>query len=344
MLVAVAEGRAYRVRCPSLARLRHRRGRPRSPLRLRRALLARRAGAELGRVLRRLASELESSPSGFTLPLEDTARALGLGCGAAELAVPAHDQRCAQFHLLHFDERTATLLARRKLPPLTRGQVTKLPEALQRQHQDWQANPALADAAPTHARPSSRPQPLRARRGRGSSRRPAVALAVPTRRRGRRRRAWAWRRHAARARCGPGLRPRRRRLIPTHPHPCDARASHHRHGGRTPGVAGASSAREVDTGNGGLQRVCGLVGQIGRGVDGQVRLPEVANPGAVEEVGVRARRRVGARERSAGPTTVVPLFPTPPRRPCTAPGSRVLIQVVGRRRRVPRCRCSTCGS
>src|SRR3954447_2004024 len=96
--------------------------------------------------LRRLASELESSPSGFTLPVEETARTLGLGMrGGRNSPFLRTITRCAQFHLVHLDDRAATILARRKLPPLTRGQVTKLPEALQRQHQDWQANPALSD-------------------------------------------------------------------------------------------------------------------------------------------------------------------------------------------------------
>ena len=97
--------------------------------------------------LRRLATELEASPSGFTLPLEETARTLGLGMkGGRNSPFLRTITRCAQFHLLHFDERAETILARRKLPPLTRGQVTKLPERLQQQHHDWQANPALADA------------------------------------------------------------------------------------------------------------------------------------------------------------------------------------------------------
>jgi hypothetical protein len=96
--------------------------------------------------LRRLAAELESSPSGFTLPLEETARTLGLGMrGGRNSPFLRTISRCAQFHLLHFDERTATILARRTLPPLTRGQVTKLPDALQQQHVDWQANPASTD-------------------------------------------------------------------------------------------------------------------------------------------------------------------------------------------------------
>ena len=97
--------------------------------------------------LRRLANELEASPAGFTLPLEETARTLGLGMrGGRNSPFLRTITRCAQFHLVHYDEHGSTLLARRKLPPLTRGQVTKLPERLQQQHQEWQSNPALADA------------------------------------------------------------------------------------------------------------------------------------------------------------------------------------------------------
>jgi len=95
-------------------------------------------------LLRRLAAELEASPAGFRLPLEDTARALGLGVrGGRNQPVLRTIVRCAQFHLVHFDERRATLLARRKLPPLTRGQVLRLPEALQLQHEEWQQSPRL---------------------------------------------------------------------------------------------------------------------------------------------------------------------------------------------------------
>ena len=98
-------------------------------------------------LLRRLAAELESSPSGFTLPLEETARTLGLGTrGGRNSPFLRTITRCAQFRLVHFDETSATILARRKLPPLTRGQVGKLPDHLQQQHQDWLSNPAQADA------------------------------------------------------------------------------------------------------------------------------------------------------------------------------------------------------
>ncbi len=156
-------------------------------------------------LLRRLAAELESSPSGFTLPLEETARTLGLGTrGGRNSPFVRTITRCAQFRLVHFDETAATILARRKLPPLTRGQVGKLPDRLQRQHEDWQENPAHADAR----------QRVRGRRlalslfelGEGVETAesqllrwrfpPAVAREAT---------AWAWRRHAEARAAAEGL-------------------------------------------------------------------------------------------------------------------------------------------
>src|SRR4051794_19937744 len=96
--------------------------------------------------LRRLAAELEASPAGFELPLEETAKTLGLGMkGGRNSPFLRTISRCAQFHLVHLDDANHTLLARRKLPPLTRGQVTRLPEPLQRQHRAWQDDPAGND-------------------------------------------------------------------------------------------------------------------------------------------------------------------------------------------------------
>jgi len=158
-------------------------------------------------LLRRLASELESSPSGFTLPLEETARTLGLGMrGGRNSPFLRTITRCAQFRLVHFDESSATILARRKLPPLTRGQVGKLPEHLQQHHLEWQANPAQADAR----------QRVRGRRlalsllelGEGVETAesqllrwrfpPAIARDAT---------AWAWRRHAEARAAADGLAP-----------------------------------------------------------------------------------------------------------------------------------------
>ena len=96
--------------------------------------------------LRRLATELETHPSGFQLPLMETAKTLGLGMkGGRNSPFLRTISRCAQFHLVHLDADDHVLLARRKLPPLTRGQVTRLPEPLQLQHRAWQEDPAQHD-------------------------------------------------------------------------------------------------------------------------------------------------------------------------------------------------------
>ncbi|MEY2402965.1 MAG: hypothetical protein QOD38_516 [Acidimicrobiaceae bacterium] len=96
--------------------------------------------------LRRLAGELEAHPAGFELSLAETAKALGLGMkGGRNSPFLRTIGRCAQFHLLHLDASDRVLLARRKLPPLTRGQVTRLPEPLQLQHREWQEDPAQQD-------------------------------------------------------------------------------------------------------------------------------------------------------------------------------------------------------
>ncbi|MEY2452993.1 MAG: hypothetical protein QOD92_2567 [Acidimicrobiaceae bacterium] len=96
--------------------------------------------------LRRLATELEVHPAGFELRLQETAKALGLGMkGGRNSPFLRTISRCVQFHLLHLDRDDRVLLARRKLPPLTRGQVTRLPEPLQLQHLEWQHDPGQHD-------------------------------------------------------------------------------------------------------------------------------------------------------------------------------------------------------
>ncbi|MBI2711142.1 MAG: hypothetical protein HYX34_15845 [Actinobacteria bacterium] len=89
-------------------------------------------------LLRRIAVGLERHPDGFDLPLEETARALGLGMkgGRASAFVRALG-RCVQF-----GAATASgpmgLAVRRRLPPLTRHQVDRLPPELREAHASWQ--------------------------------------------------------------------------------------------------------------------------------------------------------------------------------------------------------------
>jgi len=89
-------------------------------------------------LLRRLAAGLEASPAGFDLPLSDTARALGLGDkGGRHSPFMRALARVCQFDLaqMHSD---GELEVRRRLPPLNRRQLVRLPTTLQDSHQQWQ--------------------------------------------------------------------------------------------------------------------------------------------------------------------------------------------------------------
>ena len=89
-------------------------------------------------LLRRVASGLETSPSGFSMPLADTARALGLGMkGGRHSPFMRALGRVCQFDLGQLQDE-GTLAVRRKLPPLNRRQVERLPEMLRDAHKRWQ--------------------------------------------------------------------------------------------------------------------------------------------------------------------------------------------------------------
>lgn len=92
-------------------------------------------------LLRRLAAGLEASPDGFDLDLPTTAAELGIGHRSGPHAPFARSiERCARFgavRLLAHD----LLQVRRKLPPLSRLQVARLPTALQDAHRAWTASP-----------------------------------------------------------------------------------------------------------------------------------------------------------------------------------------------------------
>lgn len=89
-------------------------------------------------LLRHLVTSLESAPEGFELPLAVTARRLGLGDkGGRHSPFMRSLARLVQFELAELeDERT--LAVRRRVPPLNRRQVLRLPELLQTAHLDWQ--------------------------------------------------------------------------------------------------------------------------------------------------------------------------------------------------------------
>jgi hypothetical protein len=89
-------------------------------------------------LLRRLAAGLEDSPAGFDLPLDDTARALGIGGVGRSSAFARTLGRVVQFDLARLDP-PAGVAVRRRLPPLARRHLMRLPESLQAEHAAWQA-------------------------------------------------------------------------------------------------------------------------------------------------------------------------------------------------------------
>lgn len=85
-------------------------------------------------LLRRLATLLDTRPDGFELPLRETARTLGLGMrdGRHSPFVRAIDRAC-QFGLCRRVDAT-TLQVRRRIPPVTQGQLKRLPPSVQAAH------------------------------------------------------------------------------------------------------------------------------------------------------------------------------------------------------------------
>lgn len=98
-------------------------------------------------LLRRLVSALEASPAGFELPLADTARCLGLGDkGGRNSPFTRALTRLVQFDLAQ-PRGHAELAVRRKVPPLNRRQVQRLPDVLQAQHRALQETDLRTPAA-----------------------------------------------------------------------------------------------------------------------------------------------------------------------------------------------------
>ena len=85
-------------------------------------------------VMRFLARELEFFPNGYCLNLNDTAAVLGLayrnGSGSLERAI----QRCATFGLVA--QVPKSLAVRKRVPPITKRQLSRLPASLQHCHSE----------------------------------------------------------------------------------------------------------------------------------------------------------------------------------------------------------------
>ena len=88
-------------------------------------------------LLRHLADRFERQPDGVTLPVADTAAALGLGPRDGENSPLVRSlERLVQFDLAHQDA-PHSYAVRRTLPPIHRRHVRRLPAALQAQHAEW---------------------------------------------------------------------------------------------------------------------------------------------------------------------------------------------------------------
>jgi len=97
-------------------------------------------------VLRRFARGLEACPAGFRVDLVETGLALGIGDSMARNSTTQRSiSRACQFGAAYRMNETR-LAVRTHLPTLTRRQVARLPELLQRTHEQWTAQPVDDDA------------------------------------------------------------------------------------------------------------------------------------------------------------------------------------------------------
>jgi hypothetical protein len=97
-------------------------------------------------LVRHLVDRLDGEPEGYELDLDECATALGLGRRPGAAGVfPRTLARCCQFGAARFVTPT-TLAVRRRMPPLTRRQVARLPAKLRDDHDRWVDRPP-ADAA-----------------------------------------------------------------------------------------------------------------------------------------------------------------------------------------------------
>jgi hypothetical protein len=127
-------------------------------------------------LMRRLAAGLDTEPGGFELSVCETARALGLGGrGGRHSPFQRAIARCVTFELARH-EGPGTLAVRRKVPPLPRRHLLRLPESLQQMHRDWSSS-KLRDSRVARGGAESGP-PGRFGRRPGITSRPSPGIAT----------------------------------------------------------------------------------------------------------------------------------------------------------------------
>lgn len=106
-------------------------------------------------LLRRLAGGLDESPEGFELDVAAVAAQLGVGNrSGAQSPFVRSLLRCTKFGLVAFDGET--LRVRRRVPPLTRAQLQRLPEAVRQAHARWEHPAGAAPLAAERLRHRAR--------------------------------------------------------------------------------------------------------------------------------------------------------------------------------------------
>jgi hypothetical protein len=100
-------------------------------------------------LLRHLARELDEAPAGFACDLRATARALGLGERHGRNAPFVRTiARAVDFDAARFSD--GRLIVRRRLAPLARRHVARLPESLQAEHERFLRREAARPRLPEH--------------------------------------------------------------------------------------------------------------------------------------------------------------------------------------------------
>lgn len=89
-------------------------------------------------LLRRLASEFDRQPDGFSVDAGDCARSIGIGNRGGRNG-PFHRsiERCIRFGIARREEH-GIIAVRTRVPPLSRTQVSRLPRRLETEHRRWQ--------------------------------------------------------------------------------------------------------------------------------------------------------------------------------------------------------------
>lgn len=89
-------------------------------------------------ILRRLSAELRNSPNGFVLDLQECAAEVGIGLRGGQNSpfIKALGRLC-QFELAQL-QNGGVLAVRLHVPSLSRRHLTRLPQSLQKRHNEWE--------------------------------------------------------------------------------------------------------------------------------------------------------------------------------------------------------------